>query len=500
MIVCNVLVFIAVFAQLQRIYLITSATMTFAVMVIILFPIVGIVADTCIERFKLILASIVSLIVSSFLNILLILLQDHLPATAETICVMCTTGLCCIGASCYTANAFPFAADQLIGASGEQLSFAVYWLSWGFAIAYRALLLNGMPSVYFDTVDEVVSFLCICVTAFLYSKYKRLFIILPRLFNPYKSIFRVLSYAWKHKYPERRSALTYWEENVPSRIDLGMSKYGGPFTVEEVEDVKTFFQLLPVIICGGGCNAGLLIYWYKLLDNEDFFEDFKPAVIYTYLSQVIISAISFPIYHFLLYPLFYNYIPTMLNRIRIGLLFLICSRFMYAFVGELLVCNSLTNTTCLLFHSEMFNISSFNGVWWIIGPTTLSDVGFLLSAITLFEFVCAQSPRPLCGLLTGFCIVSTALSAFIGYGIHKAVAIMTSDDRGWFYSNMIIAFIIFVYFIFFHCISKRYKLRKRDDIIPIHLFAEEFFEKELRGQETLDRERALWQKGGNIVQ
>uniref|UniRef100_A0A1X7VPM4 Uncharacterized protein n=1 Tax=Amphimedon queenslandica TaxID=400682 RepID=A0A1X7VPM4_AMPQE len=39
-------------------------------------------------------------------------------------------------------------------------------------------------------------------------------------------------------------ALTYWEEEAPSRLDLGKDKYGGPFTEEEVEDVKTVFRLL----------------------------------------------------------------------------------------------------------------------------------------------------------------------------------------------------------------------------------------------------------------
>ena len=37
---------------------------------------------------------------------------------------------------------------------------------------------------------------------------------------------------------------TYWENHTPPRIDLGKHKYGGPFTYEQVEDVKTFFMLL----------------------------------------------------------------------------------------------------------------------------------------------------------------------------------------------------------------------------------------------------------------
>ena len=66
--------------------------------------------------------------------------------------------------------------------------------------------------------------------------------------NPFKTIFRILRYTWKHKLPERRSALTYWENKIPSRIDFGKQKYGGPFTNEEVEDMKTFFRLLALML------------------------------------------------------------------------------------------------------------------------------------------------------------------------------------------------------------------------------------------------------------
>ena len=41
-----------------------------------------------------------------------------------------------------------------------------------------------------------------------------------------------------------RSAFTYWEEDIPPHIDLGKSKYGGPFTTEEVEDTKAFLRII----------------------------------------------------------------------------------------------------------------------------------------------------------------------------------------------------------------------------------------------------------------
>ena len=62
-------------------------------------------------------------------------------------------------------------------------------------------------------------------------------------------MYKVLKYSWKHKVPEHRSAFTYWEEDIPRRIDLGKNKYGGPFTNEEVEDTKTFLRILPLLLC-----------------------------------------------------------------------------------------------------------------------------------------------------------------------------------------------------------------------------------------------------------
>ena len=66
--------------------------------------------------------------------------------------------------------------------------------------------------------------------------------------NPIKLIFGVLNYARKNKYPRLRSAFTYIDEEQPSRLDFGKHKFGGPFTEEEVEDVKTIFRILPLLV------------------------------------------------------------------------------------------------------------------------------------------------------------------------------------------------------------------------------------------------------------
>ena len=47
------------------------------------------------------------------------------------------------------------------------------------------------------------------------------------------------------------SAFTYCEDELPSRLDLGKEKYGGPFTTEQVEDVDVFLGILKVLLSLG---------------------------------------------------------------------------------------------------------------------------------------------------------------------------------------------------------------------------------------------------------
>jgi hypothetical protein len=51
-------------------------------------------------------------------------------------------------------------------------------------------------------------------------------------------IIKALTFARTHKWPLRRSALTYCDDEKPSRVDFAKERYGGPFTTKQVEDVK----------------------------------------------------------------------------------------------------------------------------------------------------------------------------------------------------------------------------------------------------------------------
>ena len=69
--------------------------------------------------------------------------------------------------------------------------------------------------------------------------------------NPMQVVKKVLMYSVKHKRPLRRSAFMFNPSFNPTRIDYAMSYFGGPFTFEQVENVKTFLNMLKIITVFG---------------------------------------------------------------------------------------------------------------------------------------------------------------------------------------------------------------------------------------------------------
>ena len=176
-----------------------------------------------------------------------------------------------IGTGLFEANAIQFGLDQLLEAPTPKLIAFIHWYYWSlnvgqllvFYVIYGALLAVRQTQMYESTktlsvavssvgifvlsVTTISALVLLCLT-------KKHFYIQRAGLNPFKNIYKVLKYSWNHKVPQRRSAFTYWEEDIPPRIDLGKDKYGGPFTNEEVEDTKTFLRILPLLLCLFGYN------------------------------------------------------------------------------------------------------------------------------------------------------------------------------------------------------------------------------------------------------
>ena len=173
------------------------------------------------------------------------------------------------------------------------------------------------------------------------DRYKRhWFLIESGSRNPYKLVFHVIKFASNHSSPIQRSAFTYCENELPSRLDLGKEKYGGPFTTEEVENVKAFVGILCILLTIGPTfvadiavngivpNLAVNIYYANYFNFSDL-----PVYVSLYSSGCLtplIIVVFVPLYLILLRPFIYDYIPGMLKRMGLGMILLFISGLCYS--------------------------------------------------------------------------------------------------------------------------------------------------------------------------
>ena len=173
----------------------------------------------------------------------------------ETVVIMimyCT--LANLGMALVFTNFFQLAIEQIPDASSSQLSYLTSWYIFSCICGdWSCTVINGILQCYLTSNSESAhiylsyfTLVCGIIITFILGTFaliKRKLVDNSPTSNTVSHIYQVVKYAIKHRRPVQRSAMTYWEEEIPRGVDLGKRKYGGPFTSEKVEDVKTFFRL-----------------------------------------------------------------------------------------------------------------------------------------------------------------------------------------------------------------------------------------------------------------
>jgi len=175
----------------------------------------------------------------------------------------------------------------------------------------------------------------VIVLIFVHRK-KHWFLIDSARTNPYKLVHRVTKFVCHHKVPIHRSAFTYCEDEIPKGLDLGKTKYGGPFTTEQVEDVKAFYGILKILLTFGIihfldiASSSLLTFFARHIVSHTYFDDWPHSSIMgilfdnAVLSSVLI-VVAMPAYIFLFLPLVRFCNLTTLQRVGSGMVMLLLS-------------------------------------------------------------------------------------------------------------------------------------------------------------------------------
>ena len=295
--------------------------------------------------------------------------------------------------------------------------------------------------------------------------------------NPYLLTWRVVKFAVQHNKPIRRSAFTYCESNYPSRLDFGKQRYGGPFTTEQVENVKTLLNILKVLLCLGPVffleqctiyrhNGNLQLFSLNIWEEQLF-----NGVLSTALAVIFIP--------FLIKCFTSRFFPNMFKRISFSIACLLLMYLVYILYSIISTEDFISSgnylVDCKSNRSEYFISSSATSI--LILENVIHFLYRLMLYISVWELICCQSPQHMKGLLFGLlyairmlnqlfaCCIIWAFDNFLKEAIDTC-------NRSFYLLNICIAVLLLL---IFTVVSYKYRYRKREDICNIYQYAENYY-------------------------
>ena len=411
----------------KAIYLMVGVVAIFALIQMLFYPVWGLIADICCGRYRIITLSIFTVWCATLLfGIACIIQLVHInyytllvyPILSSIAILMFLTGI-----SGFQANVVQFGLDQLMDAPSNKLSLFLHWFIWSETLGQLLVRLMGAASLCSDLVKTklfpyaAITFtVIICVLMVLSCCKHQWFHNEPCTHNPYGTVYRVLKFAAKHDKPLQRSALTYCDDERPTRMEFAKQRYGGPFTTEMVEDVKTFLKILvmllvisPISTVQVNLNYAFPIFGIHL-GNSSISDENGCSPEWMLLQSgnlsYIFAVVMMPLYITIIHPRVPKWMPRILFRFSIGTVLMFTSVAVTFAIQVVANYDALhkqdRNVSCMFLSDIHDNQKMLNFQYLsLIVPNLLTGTAFPLVHVTFLEFISAQSPHTMKGLLLG---------------------------------------------------------------------------------------------------
>ena len=498
------------------------AISVYAAIVQCFYPAAGYLADTKFGRYRVIYFSLwillATLLCVGTAGVLTFFYGSNLTKTITTGIVYFAGLIYLTGLPGINANVIQFGLDQLFLTPAEDQSLFIQWYVWVYF--FSAVIVNIFLDSNILAKSKFIPFtfiaipLCVITLALLVSLYifhrkKNWFLIVTRYRNPYNLVYKVTKFGRRHKVPIKRSAFTYCEDEIPSGLDLGKEKYGGPFTTEEVEDVKAFygvlkviFSLSPVLFLHVAQNHVLSLLSSHLTNNTDQnLEDLpvnNSTSNQTPFSQIIgngtiysvVACALIPLSICLIRPLVRDYAPGMLRRTGIGITLSVLS-VMTSLAADVMM--HITNKDIGCMFSMPSNINATSSTTYsyaasiqstakalLILQQILSAFSHTVFYIAVYEFICSQSPHSMKGFLLGLFYATRGLFEVLAsllmlpFALHLYKELLPSCGTVYYIVNAVVGVAALVGFSW---TAKRYRFRVRDEVCPVRRHVEEYYSK-----------------------
>ena len=500
----------AVFGAIRK-YKFSGAIYAANAFILLFYPLAGYLADVKYGRYKTVTRSLWVMFCSNMLAIMSLVVGvifldafGAISRRSDLFYVLFGFSIPVMsGLIFFRANILQFGIDQLQDSPSEDSVFYILWYVWtgfgGKALAKIPFVFSGYfcGELGFYLIHAgggilVIIFTLLLGTSLFASDLNRTwFTINKAATNPYRLVYAVVKFAFKHKNPIRRSAFTYCEDELPSRLDLGKEKYGGPFTTEQVEDVKALLGILLVLVTFGPIFAldsattaqyhlaFSLQYYFGTCSSTNSNETYTINVVSRAGSLVPFFIVAFvPLYLFLLRPFVYNYIPGILKRMCLGAILLTLAIVCHLLIDVL----GQTSSNCFLSSNSLGRYRSNATLNLVILPNLLNAVSYILILSGSYEYICCQSPHAMKGLLIG------TFFAIKGFFQLCGGLLTYLPYKNWVPSSRLFPSCGFIYYLInivvgvsgvtvYAIVARRYQYRQRDEPDHTYRYAEEYYDK-----------------------
>ena len=461
-------------------------------------PLAGLLAEVAVGRYRLISHSLKALWVLSIAGSALSICEHCLSRAGNTMYnvqffLVALPAVALKGA--FLANAIPLGLDQIIHGSITATCAFILWLGWisfgsGYSIAtllapvlYKC---SHMPTSDVAVILSILPVILLSIGLIIDFYFHHKLIQEPVSTNPVSLIVKVMKYAARHKSPVQRSAFTYCENKLPSRMDNGKSKYGGPFTTEQVEDVKTFWRILVIILVLSSFNLAIAPLFESAASLEKNFSGFssqthclQASTSSTYTPYTFITY-SIPLYELLIYPCLRKSGPTILQSAGIGAAVVVSTSVSGMMVETYRQVAHNGSVECM-FEQQKVTETDINH--FIVGIPFNFLLGFttILLYTSNLQFICAQAPYNMKGLLIGLSYMLQTLFSTLGTVLYVAwlngwlEALYTPTCGTWFYLCTLVVSVALS--VLLSWIVRRYKTRERDEITSEQKLVEDLYYK-----------------------
>ena len=449
----------------------------------IFLPIGGWLADAYFGRYKVILCGMWTMWLGAMLNGVSLVISRVIAiygVSGDAWVSLVSKIVMGAGFGVFQANIFQFGIDQLSEASSTDIISFITWyaltmFTCGITMQFSANCTKPYNNVIVRLLVAVFVTLALCSN----SLFSHWLMKQQLITNPLPLIWKTVQYTVQNRSKWKR-IFTLGHRGVLYRLNVAKIMYGGLLSSEQVEDVKTFFRVLAVIAIFSIACSGIPVVSNTIAVLEPNLREWPAmtdvAVCYKELSityaQYIVLVLVVLMYQGILRPICHRCIPKVsitTNFLFSVLSFIVCVIIMLGMESASYYKQLNLNQTIIKCNFQ--NKTNLQGIefYWVTFPQiaiTFSSFLFLLSGI---EFICAQAPFNMKGLLLG---IGYALYG-LGSLVQSAISIPFRHNRSvwdkapltcgiWYFITQ--AVIVLVGFIIVIIVIKTYRRRTRPNV------------------------------------